>query len=466
MKKRISYLLLIIISIVGSRLIFGRDYHLNSDNLIEENLYVYDNFDSNKILSTYVDEEKFYYVKAINENNIVNQYKLVKYDLTSNKEENDYIFNSNNKLDNISLFKQNGYIYLTSNESDFYYKFDNKLNLLNKATFNVNNTDLYGIYKDKIIYVIDNNIYYNNSVYGTVPVSCGKTKDIIYDGDTYLHFYNENTGFGCLFNLVDKKTEYLDYENVDIIKNNLLEYQNNRLSFKYGGNTYYFNDITESNNIKMHSSGDYLFTIDSSNNKLKIYNIESGKIIFEKVVPSIRGREISNILIDDYVFFMVKENNKNWLYVWDYLKETRRNTDMINYDEKEYKFHNNELKEEIKNNYNIDVCIYDQAVDYFDNYYVVPSYDDILINSRLSTLKRILESLNIDEIKNIYNVKLFFDKDIVYSSGDNKTSSLSTYKNNYNIIAINITDDNFKENFINEINKLYPNLELNEDLID
>ena len=464
MKKRIGYLLLIIISIVGSRLIFGKDYHLNSDSLKEENLYVYNSFDSNKIIATYVDEEEFYYVSVIKEENSINQYKVIKFNLTSSRIENDYVFNNNRKLENVNLFKQDGYIYLTSITSDFYYKFDSKLNFYSSASFGFENTDLYGIYKDKIVYTVNNNIYYENKLYGSVPASCGKTKDIIYDRDTYLHFYNENTGFGCLYNLVDKKIEYLDYENVDIVKNKLLEYQSNRLSFKYNGSTYYFNDITESNNIKMHDSGDYLFTIDSVNSKLKIYNIESRKIIFEKDIPELKGASVSNILIDDYVLFIMEKDNKTMLYVWDYSKEVRRSTDMINYDEKEYKFKNNELKEEIKYNYNIDVNIYDQAVDYFDDYYVIPSYDDILINSRLITLKEILDGFNKEEINNIDNIKIFFDKDIVSNNIVYKVSSLSVYKDDYYIIAINITDDNFKDNFINEISKLYPNLINNDDL--
>ena len=65
MKKKIGYLLLIVISVIGSRLIFGKDYHLNSDNLKEENLYVYNIFDSNRIVSTYVDEEEYYYNTSI-----------------------------------------------------------------------------------------------------------------------------------------------------------------------------------------------------------------------------------------------------------------------------------------------------------------------------------------------------------------------------------------------------------------
>ena len=78
MKKRISYLMLIVISIVGSRLIFGKDYHLNSNNLIQDNVYLYQIFDGKEVLSTYVDNEHFYYVTYSNERSYY-QYNVIKY---------------------------------------------------------------------------------------------------------------------------------------------------------------------------------------------------------------------------------------------------------------------------------------------------------------------------------------------------------------------------------------------------
>ena len=463
MKKRIGYLLLIIISIVGSRLIFGRDYHLNSDNLKEENLYVYKNIENGKILATYSLDEDFYYVtKSPNSN----QYSVVKFNLTSNKKEHEYVFNNKKELLNVNLFKQNGYLYLTATNSDYYYKFNKGLDVINKASFAIDDVTLYGIYNDQVIWTSSNNIYYDNKLYAEVPASCGISKEVIYDRDTYFHYYNENTGFGCLYNVNDKKIEYLDYENAYYAKDKLLEYQDNRVSFKYDGSTYYFNDITESNNLKMHASGDYLFTIDTANNKLMIYNIESRKIIYEKIVPEIKGATISNIMIDDYVFFFLTKGQETDLYVWDYLKEIRRSSDMILYDEKEYKFKNNELKEEIKNKYNIDVYIYDEAVDYFDNYYVVASYDDILINSRLQVLKEILESFDERTITSISDLTLFFDKDIVSSDGEDKPVVVVVNKNNKHIMALNITNDLFKETLETELLKLYPNLVKNIELID
>lgn len=459
-KEKIACLLLIIISILGSRLIFGMDYHLNSDNLKGDKLYVYDNFD-NKVVATYVDKEEFYYVTKVSNK----KYAIIKYNLTSNKKENEYEFNSAKELDKVSLFRQKDYLYLILDNSA-YYKFDKKLNVIKEDSINLDDVSLFGVYNDAIVYAKDNEIFYENKLYGEVPSSCGDSKEVIYNGNTYLHFYNEHTGFGCLYNLVNKKIEYLDYENAQYVQGRLLEYQSDRLSFKYDGVTYYFNDITESNNLDIDDTGDYLFTVDTTNNKLRIYNIESRKIIYEKSVPELKGATISNILVDDYIFFMITKDNKTSLYVWDYLKDNRCNYDMISYNEKEYKFKNNELKEEIKSKYNITVNIYDKAVDYFNNYYVVPSYDDILINSRLINLKNILESFDQEETPSISNIEIFFDKDIVSSVKEDKPASLVVKKNNQYLLAVNITNDGFNVILKEELTKIYPNLIKNIEVVD
>ena len=454
MKKKISYLMMIVISIVGSRLIFGKDYHLNSSNLMKDNVYLYQIFGNKEVLSTFVDDEHFYYVIYNKERNNY-QYNVIKHNLISNNKENEYVFNYNELLQNIKIFKQGGYIYLTTINSNVFFKFDKHLNVIDNNINKGIKSDSYGIYKDGFVYTINNDIFYQNKVYDTVPVSCGKNVDIIYDKDTYLHFHNVATGFGCLYNLSNKKIEYLDYENVSIVKDYLLEYQGNRVSFKYNGKTYYFNDITESDNLVMHSNGDYLFTIDTTNAKLKIYNIETQKNIYSYSLPILKNATVSNIMIDNYAYFVISKDNKKELYIWDYIKETRKNSNMISYDEKEYKFKNNELKEEIKTKYKINVNLYDQAVEYFEGFYVIPSYDDILINSRLKVVKNVLEKAGI----NYHDVPLhiYFEKDI-YGNESNEYASKMVYKNNSSLLVINITNDNFEKNLIDELIRIYPEI--------
>ncbi len=453
MKKKICYLLMIVISIVGSKLIFGKDYHLNSNNLKEENLYLYNIFNKGEVLSTLADGEEFYYISLIDSNKSF-QYEIVKYNLINASESYNYRFNSNEELHNAKLFMQDGYLYLTSFNSKTYYKFDKHLNNIANSSIDTSKYDSFGILKDDFVYTINNEIYYQSKLYDTVPASCGKSIEIIYDKNTYLHFHNEDTGFGCLYNTSDKKIQYLDYEHVDIVKYKLLEYQNNRISFKYDGATYYFNDITESNNLEMHTNGDYLFTVDSSNNNLKIYNLEARKIIYERKIPELENSNVKNVLIGDYAYFIVEKDDNVNLFIWDYLKENRKSRDMIYYDEKEYKFKNNELKEEIKTLYNIDIYIYDQAGEYFDDYYVLPSYDDILINTRLTSLKKLLEENNY--VFGDYIV-ILFEKDIA-SNNEDRRDTLVTYKNNHHVIAINITDDDFRYNILRELGDIYPYL--------
>lgn len=457
MKKKLSYLMLIVISIVGSRLIFGKDYHLNSNNLVQDNLYLYQIFDGKEVLSTYVSDEHFYYVVYSMERNNY-QYTVTKYNLISNHIENQYVFNYNEFLNNIKLFKDNGNIYLTTTNSSVFYKFDKHLNVLDSNKDASKKFDAYGLFNDDIVYTINNDIFYQNKVYDTVPTSCGKSIDFIYDRDTYIHFHNSETGFGCLYDLTTKTIEYLDYEDIDKVKNYLLEYQSNRLSFKFNGNTYYFNDITESDNIVMHSNGDYLFTIDTTGSNLRIYNLETQKIIYSYKLPILKNAIVNNIMVDDYAYFTITNDNKTELYIWDYIKESRKNSNMISYNEKEYKFKNNELKEEIHNKYQIDVYLYDQAVEYFDGFYVIPSYDDILINSRLRKLRSILEDANINYYGN--SIRIYFDKDIVAMDDTNIISKMIMQDASYAIV-INITNDNFEDNIKNELIKIYPEIRNN-----
>ena len=454
MKKKIGYILLILISIVGSRLIFGKDYHLNSDNLIENNLYMYDIFERREVSLSMIDDEYLYYILK-NDNTKKIQYRIIKYNLITNKIVNEYNFETNYSLENIKLFYHDKYIYLTSTNSNTFYKFNKHLELVNQINTNYNQYDLYGVFNNNMIMTSNNIIYYQNGVYNTLPSSCGKSVEIIYDKETYLHFHNNNTGFGCLYNIDNKELEYLDYEKLLVVKNRLLEYQDNRQSFKYDGDTYYFNDITESSSLKMHINGDYLFTIDVTNNTLRIYNLETRKTIYEKNLIELNGSIIKDVFIDDYAYFTIVKNNETRLYIWDYLKDTRENKNMISYDEKEYKFKNNELKEEIKNKYNIDINIYDGAVMYFENNYVIPSYDDILINSRLKTLKEIFEKMSVNDVLRLANTNICLEKDIISSSNDNINSILVLKDSNY-VIAVNITDDNFKNNILKELVRICP----------
>ena len=457
MKKKISYLMLIVISIVGSRLIFGRDYHLNSDNLISENLYSYNIFGNNEVLSYFVDNEILYYI-AKDSNNKNNQFYVLKYDLTSNRKINEYIFNDNTFQDEVKLFKEGNYLYLTSLHSNKVYKFNDNIDLVELNTLANNEYDSYGVFNNDIIYTKNNEIYYKNDLMETLPSSCGNNMEIIYDKNTYLHFHNYNTGFGCLYNLSNKEIQYLDYEKLDIVNSHLLEYQVNRLSFKYDDNTYYFNDITESNELEMRSNGDYLFTIDTVNNDLNIYNLDTRKIIYQRNVPELKNGLVENILIDNYAYFTVLKDNQYILYIWDYLKENRADKDMIYYDEKEYKFKNNEIKEELNNKYNIDVKIYDQAVQYYDNLYVIPSYDDILINSRLNTLKDFIEKVNKDVNNTFPKIEICFVKELVFNNLDEAYYSYTISKDNYYVMTFNITDDNFKDNLIKEFSIIYPDI--------
>ena len=184
---------------------------------------------------------------------------------------------------------------------------------------------------------------------------------------------------------------------------------------------------------------------------LKIYNLETEKIIYERSILEINNGKVKNVLIDDYAYFTLEKDNTITLYVWDYSKETRKNINMVSFDEKEYKFKNNELREEIKNKYNIDVYMYDQAVTYFPNYYVIPATDDILINSRLIILRDVLASMTEEDVMKLSNTKICLEKSIVDAKLGNDCNIITNKKDNNIYMAIDITNDDFKNIFIEKV---------------
>ncbi len=451
MKKKIGYFLLIVIAILGSRLLYGINFDLNKDTLVLDNLYRYDIIGNKDLLDTYIDGDYLYYVLGeVNpkKNNKELEYSFIKYDLANNQKVLENIFFNKNVLYPLKIVKRGKYFYLTSMHNNMYYKFNNKLELEEEFK-NLNESGiLYGIYNNNIFTINKNEIYYKNKLYDTLENTCGNVEDIFYNDNTYLKFYNYNKNLGCLYNMNNKSIYYLDYNSIDTSYNRFIEYQNNSIKFRYNGNNYYFNDITEASNLKMNVNGDYLFTYDSTNYYLRIYNLESKRVIYEKNISNLSNAYISDINISNYAYFTVYENNHKYLYFWDYLKSGMINKEMIDNDEKEYKFTNNQLINEISDKYNVYVNIYDQAVKYFKGFYVIPSYDDILINTRLKSLINILNSFN---DTNFSRINIYFEKNI-----SNNNIYYSYNYNQYEIV-INIVDDSFRDNILKVLTNIKEN---------
>lgn len=452
MKKRIGYFLLIFIAIAGSRLLYGINYDLNDETEIIANLYQYDIIDNYELLDMKLDGNYLYYVvcdylEDKHKDNI--EYIINKFDLANNKLISTYHFISKDMLYPVKIIKKGNYYLLTSLYNNTYYQFNKNLELIKEYNGVKESGYTYGIHNNNSFSVLDNKIYYKNGLYDVLPITCGYNQEVIYNENTFIRFYNYNKNIGCLYNMNTKKIDYLDYENIDISSMKYLEYQNNSLKFRYNNETYYFNDITENDNLKMHKNGDYLFTYDSINNYLRIYNLDTKRVIYEKKVKEFQNKIITNVDIDDYAYFIVKDKDKTSIYVWDYLQDNRINQTMIIQNEKEYRFKNNQLINEIKNKYNIDIHIYDKAVKNFDEVYVIPIYDEVLINSKLNIINIILEGMNYtnEEIINIY-----FEKNIYWN---NNNDSLEFYKSNTdyeNYVIISLFDNNFEKDIINILN--------------
>ena len=445
MKKKFIYIFMLVLAIVGCRILYGINYGLNSEMIVKDNLYRYDIFGTNDSIDTLIDGKYIYYITSIS-----NDYSFIKYDYTKDKVIKEYHFNNGNSLGALKIVKKNSTFYLTSELSNKIYVFNDDIDLLNTINSNQRNL-IYGLYNNDIFSIDKNQIYYNNTLYDELSTTCGSIQEVIYHDNPYLRFYNYDKSLGCLYDINNKNIYYLDYDGIDIIKDNYLEYMMDSLKFRFKNQDYYFSDITENSNLKISEDGDYLFTYDSSSKELRIYNLDTRKIIYEKRIDLSDNSYVSNVKISNYAYFTVFENNKNYLYIWDYLKESRVNNDMFTNDEKEYKFKNNRLLQELKEKYNVNIFTYDEAVKYFNDLYVIPSYDNILINTKLNELDSVLSNIHNVASKNI---NIYLEKSIAIGSTNQKVLSTTINDDNNYHIVINITDDNFKE-FVNDENKDY-----------
>ena len=446
MKKKIMYIFMIILAVFGCRILYGINYGLNTEMIVMDNLYRYDIFKNNDVLDVLIDGQYVYYVTS-NANN----YSFIKYDYTKDKIIKEYDFNTNDNLSSLKIIKINSDFYLTGPFLNKLYFFNNNVELLKIIEDNHKNK-IYGLYDNDIFNIEDNKIYYKNNIYDELLKTCGSIQEIIYHDNTYLRFYNSDRSLGCLYNMNNKEIYYLDSDGIDISHDNYLEYNTDSLKFRFDSQDYYFSDITENSNLNISDDDEYLLTYDSTNKKLKIYNLETQKIIREKKLSLSDNSYVSNVKISNYAYFTVYENNKNYLYIWDYLKENRVNYEMYSNNEKEYKFKNDRLLQEIYDKYNINVYIYDEAVKYFNNIYVIPSYDNILINTKLNELNSVLSSMNTEGIND--NINIYFEKNIVIADINQKILSKTIITEDKLNIIINISDDNFKDNLLNELQKI------------
>lgn len=446
MKKKFIYIFMLVLAIVGCRLLYGINYGLDNKMMVKDNLYRYDIFGNNDAIDTLIDGKYIYYVTSL-----TNNYSFIKYDYTNDKTVKEYHFNNGNSLGDIKIIKENGNFYLTSEMSNKIYVFNNDLELLKTISSNQDNL-VYGLYNNNIFQIDQNKIYYNNTMYDELSVTCGNIQEIIYHGSPYLRFYNYERSLGCLYNMSNKSIYYLDYDGIDIIKDDYLEYMMDSLKFRFDNQEYYFSDITENSNLKISEDADYLFTYDSTNKKLRIYNLETRKIIYEKKLDFSDNSYVSNVKLSNYAYFTVFENNKNYLYIWDYLKDSRTNYDMYTNNDKEYKFKNDRLIQDLDDKYHVNVYMYDEAVKYFKEIYVIPSYDNILINTKLNELDSVLSDIKIDT--NNKKINIYLVKNIVMGDSNERLLATTIIDNNKFDIVVNITDDNFKDNLLNELRKI------------
>ncbi len=451
MKKRIGYILMLIIAIVGCRLLYGINYGLNSTAYYQDNLYRYDILNNQELLDMRIDGRYIYYVLKD-----YKKYSFIKYDITNNKYEKEYIFNNPDELQEIKIIQDDNYFYLTSFNNNLYLKFDSQLELIEEKRNITNKDNKYGLFKEKLVTVSKNKIYYQDKLYSEVDLACGNIQEILYENNVYLRFYDKTNNMGCLYNLNKKETYYLDYDRVLIANNKYLEYQLSNLKFRYDREDYYLNNIRESSYLTIRDNGDYLLSYDENKNSLKIYNLDTRKIIYKIEVPTFKNSQLSHFCIDNYVYFVEKNNTGRYIYVWEYLKTPRNNENMVEYNEREYKFNNNNLLREIKAKYGVDIYLYDNSVIYLKDYYLLPSYDDILINERLKNIKNILDKSSIDRQEAVIqsHLKIYFNKRIIHNGKNEYIEVYYSNNDKNNFVALDILNNNFNSVVLDVIDNI------------
>lgn len=431
-----------------------------------KNLYAFDIFSKGEnVISTKIDGKYLYYISYENEeteNTDIN-YKIVKFNLYKNKEENEYKFNANSVYDANIIF-DGSKIIIISKLTGYKLTLNKELKFIDEIKNNSNEENsnkLFGLYDSKKLYTTSNEIYVDDKLYDEVSKECGNASDIYYKKDTYIYYTNTDTNLSCLYNINNKKTTHLLSNEIELYNNGFIYSIFNTSKIVKYSNGYedelYLN--ADYNNYTINDAGNLLFSVNDTSH-LKIYDIENRKINYELELNNIDDYSyVSELNINSYAYYLESIDDKLVYYVWDYKKDNNVNKDMVKINKVDYEFENMTLIDELDNEYNINVYAYESSVRYFNDFYALPSTDDILINNKLKELKELLSNYTKEMFTQFkYNknegIKIYLTNKVAPSDLTTQISDPAAYSNkidNDYIIAINITLDSFKTNICHEM---------------
>lgn len=463
MINKIKIILIIIFLLATITLMYcktTKKINLSENNLIKENLYKYKiTKDYENILAIKEDKNYIYVLSSKETEKEIKEYKLIKYNLELSNIEKEVTFNT--KDIGPSIIIKDNYVNVVSSSNVSIYKFDKSLKLISKLEKNIEEYDLYGVYKEEPLLIKDNEIYINDKLYDKVLTSCNKAISIIYKDNSFIYFNNEELNINCIYNIDKKTTDYLDNYIIEPINNGymLYNYKDNKVIIKKENEKkYYLNSKNETSNIKVNNDGTKLITFNDDSKELKIYDLENNKII-NKIILNLSSEEfISLFILNDLAYAVVTNGISYDLYVWNY-KENTLNESMISHSDSKSKINSYELVTKIKKEFNVNMYIYEKGVRFFNDFYALPSYDDELTYDSLSKTYKMLSNFNKEFYDKFYindnnGIEIYLTDKVAPSDLNIQIKNPSAYSlvmNNTYIIALNINENSYEKTLCHEL---------------
>ena len=442
-------------------------------NLITEGIYGYDLDSENKTINglSLKDNDVYYLVmETIDEEKNINNYQLKKLDIYKNDQKE---IDSQNNYNSYCTLKEENIFCLTETSLDIYdLNFHKIFSYTSKEQIEEANyfpyKDIYARYYNNEIYLIrnkqeesyrtissDNNLYYEDYF------STNSNTYIILideDGSFYLYDINENK-------LTQIKQEhYFKYENGiifynekifmihDLMNHKIIEYENNiQEDYYYTGtfnkenSTFYLYDIIE--------------------NKLFIENLNERTIQELDTTILSKDNPISKLIIkNNYLYIYVLQDKDNF-YVIDI---NQLQLPIINIDEYENEVISNINTKinNIKDKYNVNIKIKDDAIIKFPDFSAEPLTKNELILESLNKIETILVKYDRSFFESFYNngfvgLNLYLTGELTPSDYETQVANPAAYSLTFNgeyMIVIDLNQPNIEELLCHE---LLHNLEFN-----
>lgn len=442
-------------------------------NLITEGIYGYDLDSENKTINglSLKDNDVYYLVmETIDEEKNIYNYQLKKLDIYKNEQKE---IDSQNNYNSYCTLKEENIFCLTETSLDIYdLNFNKIFSYTSKEQIEEANyfpyKDIYARYYNNEIYLIrnkqeesyrtissDNNLYYEDYF------STNSNTYIILideDGNFYLYDINENK-------LTQIKQEhYFKYENGiifynekifmihDLMNHKIIEYENNiQEDYYYTGtfnkenSTFYLYDIIE--------------------NKLFIENLNERTIQELDTTILSKDNPISKLIIkNNYLYIYVLQDKDNF-YVIDI---NQLQLPIINIDEYENEVISNINTKinNIKDKYNVNIKIKDDAIIKFPDFSAEPLTKNELILESLNKIETILVKYDRSFFESFYNngfvgLNLYLTGELTPSDYETQVANPAAYSLTFNgeyMIVIDLNQPNIEELLCHE---LLHNLEFN-----